>query len=354
LSPGEPLRAHAPEALRLGDNPVEDRLDLARWMTSPDHPLTARVFVNRVWAQLFGAGLVETIDEFGSTGTAPTHPEVLDHLAARFAGEWGWSVKRLLREIVLARTYGRDARTTPAMLAIDANNRLLARGPRNRLTAEMVRDQALVLSGRFNDEQFGPPVKPYQPAGVWKSVWNAATWDMDQNDKRFRRALYVYWKRTAGYPSLMAFDMPSREQCAAKRERTNTPLQALVTLNDPAHVELAEGFAQRMRSQSGASLGEQIAWGFKEATGAPASGEAVAELVALHAAALAAAPPATELEAEVDVEAGDNADADTDAHASKPGVNASDAEADDAPDREGFAMTIVASALMNLDAALTK
>lgn len=325
LSPGEPVSAGVPKALSLGNEAMSDRRDLADWLTSPRNPLTARVFVNRLWAQLFGRGLVDTVDEFGSTGVAPTHPEVLDHLAVSFAEGWGWSVKRLLRELVLTRAYGRDATASEAALKIDPDNRLLARGPRSRLTAEMVRDQALVLSGRFNPQQFGPPVMPYQPAGIWKSVYNAHTWENASDESRFRRAIYVYWKRTAGYPSLMAFDMPTREQCAAKRERTNTPLQALVTMNDPAYVELAEGFADRMTAQA-ESVAEQIAWGYEEATGDPPTEAAIAVLVDLHRAALDAAS----------------------------GEQTSEPAADADASREAFAMTVVAGALMNLDATLTK
>ncbi|TWT43333.1 PSD1 and planctomycete cytochrome C domain-containing protein [Botrimarina hoheduenensis] len=321
LSPGAPLEADVPAALRHDDQPVRDRLMLARWLTSPEQPLTARVFVNRVWRELMGTGIVATVDDFGSTGETPTHPQVLDHLAVRFSSTWKWSLKQLLRELTLTRAYGRDARATPATLALDPSNRWLARGPRTRLTAEMVRDQALVLSGRFNPKAFGPPVMPYQPEGVWNSVHSTARWQAADDEARFRRAIYVYWKRTAGYPSLMAFDMPSREQCAAKRDRTNTPLQALVTMNDPAYVELAEGFATRMLEHD-ASLEERVAWGYTQTTSTVPTTAALRELLSLHSAALVAA----------------------DARDPRP--------ESDPPER--FAMTIVASTLLNLDAALTK
>lgn len=310
LAPQEPVDPATPRALPGG---AGDRLAMARWLGSDENPLTSRVMVNRVWAELFGRGLVETLDDFGSTGASPTHPALLDHLALRFRADLAWSLKGLLREIVLSSTYRQDARATERQIAADPLNRLLARGPRGRLSAEMVRDQALVLSGRFNPRVGGPPVMPYQPEGVWRSVYNNRRWETAEGDERFRRAIYTYWKRTAAYPSLMAFDAPSREQCTVRRPSTNTPLQALVTLNDPAFVELAEGLADRMLARGDDMPRQRIAWAAEEVTSHPLSGASLDELVTLYEETLSA-------------------------------------ETID----ERFAMTVVANVLLNLDAALTK
>ncbi|MEO0531625.1 MAG: PSD1 and planctomycete cytochrome C domain-containing protein [Planctomycetota bacterium] len=309
LSPGERLDAATPEAIP-GD--AADRLALGHWLGSDDNPLAARVMVNRLWAALFGGGLVETLDDFGSTGTDASHPQLLDHLAVRFRDDFDWSIKRLLREVVLSATYRQDAKATPEMVELDPGNRLLARGPRGRLTAEMVRDQALVLSGRFNPKLGGPPVMPYQPDGVWQTVYNNRRWEPSEGDDRYRRAIYTFWKRTAAYPSMVAFDAPSREQCTAVRPTTNTPLQALVTLNDPAFVELAEGLAERMLARDEPTAA-QIAWAAREATGGELSEESLGELVGLFEE-LMASEEASEL----------------------------------------FAMTVVANVILNLDATLTK
>lgn len=283
LAPQERVEPDTPAGL---PGEASDRLALGRWLGSDGNPLTSRVMVNRVWAELFGRGLVETLDDFGSTGAAPTHPALLDHLAVRFRDDLDWSLKGLLREIVLSATYRQDARASDRQLAADPTNQLYARGPRGRLTAEMVRDQALVLSGRFNPKLGGPPVMPYQPDGIWRSVYNNRRWETAEGDDRFRRALYTYWKRTAAYPSLMAFDAPTREQCTVRRASTNTPLQALVTLNDPAFVELAEGLADRMLARK-ESLRERIAWAAQEATGRPLSAASLDVLESLYKETLA-------------------------------------------------------------------
>ncbi|MCA9261522.1 MAG: DUF1553 domain-containing protein, partial [Planctomycetales bacterium] len=226
-----------------------DRLAMARWLVSGQHPLTARVLVNRVWQELFGLGLVETAEDFGSSGAAPSHPLLLDHLAVKFQEGWSWSLKRLLREIVLSAAYRQTHRVSADAYASDPRNRWLARGPRTRLTAEMVRDQALAVSGRLSRKRYGPPVMPPQPAGVWQSVYSGAQWQTSEGEDRFRRAIYTYWKRTSGYPSMLTFDAPSRDICVARRMPTNTPLQALATLNDEAYVELAHGLAERMLAE---------------------------------------------------------------------------------------------------------
>ena len=295
---------------------IPSRLQLAQWIASEKNPLTAKVWVNRVWSELFGQGLVESLEDFGSTGSRPSHPELLDYLATSFVEQDKWQLKPLLRRIVLSSTYGQEAKASTWQLEQDPRNMLLARGPRSRLRAEMVRDQALVLSGHFNPQPFGPPVMPYQPEGIWNSVYSNAKWNNAQDENRFRRAIYIYWKRTAGYPSLLAFDAPSREQCTAFRPTTNTPVQALVTMNDPAYVELAECFAERMLRREGTTR-ERIAWAYSAATSSRAPDNAIDSLLSLYAHAL----KSRELEEK---------------------------------EAKAFAMTIVASAIMNLDATLSK
>ncbi len=262
------------------------RLDMARWIASPSNPLTARVMVNRLWGELFGIGIVQTAEDFGTSGTPPSHPELLDHLALRFENQYHWSVKSMLREIVLSSTYRQSHRATKELINRDPNNRLLARGPRNRLSAEMVRDQALAVAGLLSPKMHGPPVYPPQPDGVWSSVYSGAKWKTSQGEDRYRRGIYTYSKRTSGFPGFLMFDSPSRDLCSARRIVSNTPLQALVTLNDPAHIEAAQSFAKRMAA-AGAELPAQLAFGITLATQQAPSPATLAELTALHAAATA-------------------------------------------------------------------
>ena len=238
-----------------GERPA-DRLAMARAFFAPDEPLTARVAVNRFWEQLFGTGLVETLEDFGSAGLPPSHPQLLDWLALRYQNDLKWDTKALLREIVLSATYRQDARTTPALLEKDPRNRLLARGPRQRLTAEMVRDQALAASGLLTPTLGGPPVMPPQPDGVWKVVYSKEVWTDATGPDRHRRALYTFIKRSAVYPSLITFDAPAHEVSVARRIPTNTPLQALVTLNDPVYTEAARALAKRVLDAQASQLPE--------------------------------------------------------------------------------------------------
>jgi mono/diheme cytochrome c family protein len=242
-----------------------NRLGLAQWMTSPQNPLTARTMVNRFWEQIFGIGLVETLEDFGTQGFSPSHPQLLDYLAHRFANDWGWSPKRLLKEIVLSAAYRQDSKVSAELWEKDPANRFLARGPRIRLSAEQVRDQALALSGLLSKKMYGPSVMPPQPDGVWASPWNGKDWKTAENEDRYRRALYTYWKRTSPYPAMMMFDGASREVCVARRIRTNTPLQALVTLNDPAYLEVARQMSDLMSKEK--IVGEQIGKTYRQAIG---------------------------------------------------------------------------------------
>jgi mono/diheme cytochrome c family protein len=235
-----------------------DRLTMARWFFSPEQPLTARVAVNRYWEQLFGTGLVETLEDFGSAGQAPSHPELLDWLALHFQHDLHWDMKALLRELVTSATYRQSARSTAALTAKDPHNRLLARGPQQRLSAEMVRDQALVASGLFNPALGGPPVKPPQPAGVWMSVYDDRKWDDARGPDRYRRAIYTYLRRTALYPSFVTFDAADHVVSLPRRIVTNTPLQALVTLNDPVYQEASQALARRMLARSNERLAGRL------------------------------------------------------------------------------------------------
>ncbi len=221
------------------------RLDVAQWLIQPDNPLTARVMVNRVWARLFGIGIVETEEDFGSQGMVPTHPELLDWLAVDYR-ENGWSLKALLKTIVLSQTYQQSSVVTSDSLNTDPRNQLLSRGPRFRLSAEMLRDQALASSGLLTEKLGGPSVMPPQPDGVWKGVYSGSSWENAVGPDRYRRGLYTYLKRTSPHPAMTTFDAGSGEVCQIRRVRTNTPLQALVTLNDPAFVEAAGALSQRM------------------------------------------------------------------------------------------------------------
>jgi hypothetical protein len=224
-----------------------NRLGLAMWIVDPSNPLTARVTVNRFWQEVFGNGIVKTVEDFGSQGEPPTHPELLDWLAVDFLDS-GWDVKRLFKMIVLSATYRQSAETTPEKTARDPDNRLLAHGPRFRMDAEMVRDYALFASGLLRPQVGGPSVKPYQPSNIWETVAmeqsNTRSYQQDSGDKLYRRSLYTFWKRAAPPPSMDIFNAPSRESCTVRRERTNTPLQALVTMNDKQFIEAARVLAQ--------------------------------------------------------------------------------------------------------------
>jgi hypothetical protein len=226
------------------DQPI-NRLGLARWLIDKDNPLVARVAVNRMWEQIFGRGLVETSEDFGTQGTSPTHPELLDWLATELTSR-GWSQKTIIRTIVLSSTYRQSSVTTPELSERDPYNRLFARGPRVRMEAEMIRDVALAVSGLLSAKMYGPSVFPLQPDGIWNMPYNSDKWATSSGEDRHRRSLYTFWRRTSPYPSFMTFDATSREFCTVRRVRTNTPLQALTLLNDPSYFEAARALAERM------------------------------------------------------------------------------------------------------------
>jgi hypothetical protein len=277
--PGEKVTAGVPSSLPpLAEGAPSNRLGLAKWLVDPSHPLTARVAVNRFWQQYFGRGIVKTAEDFGVQGEWPSHPELLDWLAVDFI-ESGWDVKRLQKMIVMSAAYRQSSSVTPELLKIDPENVLISRGPRFRLDAELVRDSALFVSGLLVEEVGGKSVKPYQPPGIWEAVGfvgsNTREFKRDDGEALYRRSMYTFWKRTAPPPSLMAFDAPSRENCVARRARTNTPLQALVLMNDEQYVEASRRLAQRMLTEGGATPAEQLAYGFRLATARqPGSDEA--------------------------------------------------------------------------------
>jgi hypothetical protein len=271
--PGEAVEAGVPETLLVPwpEGAPRNRLGLARWFVRPDHPLTARVVVNRWWAQLFGMGIVKTVEDFGSQSEWPSHPELLDWLAREFVDS-GWNTKALFRKVVLSATYRQDSSAAPELIERDPENRLLARGPRVRLPAELIRDQALEIAGLIKQRLGGPSVFPYQPEGLYKGVvvdakYPGTTWPLSSGDDLYRRSLYTFWKRTAPHPEMLTFDMPDREFCTARRSRTNTPLQALTLMNETGMVEAARQLGTRMIHQGGKSDAARIALGFRLATG---------------------------------------------------------------------------------------
>jgi hypothetical protein len=223
------------------------------------------VTVNRFWQTFFGVGLVKTVEDFGSQGEWPSHPDLLDWLAAQFV-ESGWDVKKIVRTIVTSATYRQSSRASEELLQKDPENRLLARGPRFRLPAEAVRDQALAISGLLVEELGGPSVKPYQPAGLWKEMQGESDYPQDHGEKLYRRSLYTYWKRSVPPPFMVTFDSAGREACTVVATRTNTPLQALNLMNDVTYVEAARKTAERMMLEGGGTAAERIAFGFRLAT----------------------------------------------------------------------------------------
>lgn len=281
---GEKVTAAVPAFLPpLPPGAPANRLGLAQWLVHPTHPLTARVIVNRYWQMFFGTGLVKTVEDFGSQGERPSHPELLDWLAAEFQTPrpsplattvQAWNVQALVKLLVTSATYRQSSAVTPALRAKDPENRLLARGPRFRLPAEFIRDQALAISGLLNTDIGGHSVSPYQPPGIWEELasradgknWTAQEYVQSHGRDLYRRTMYTFWKRTAPPPTLVTFDAPDRETCVVRRARTNTPLQALVLLNDPTYVEAARKLAERMLTEGGQTVAERIVFAFRLAT----------------------------------------------------------------------------------------
>jgi uncharacterized protein DUF1553/uncharacterized protein DUF1549 len=329
VEPGLPGAFHA--AASAG--PL-DRLKLARWLVDKNNPLTARVVANRYWEVLFGRGIVLTSEDFGSQGEPPTHPELLDWLAMEFMDN-GWDTKSLLRAMVTSATYRQSSQIVGDAAKTDPDNRWLARGPRVRLSAETVRDQALAVSGLLSKKMYGPPVRPPQPQlGLNAAFGGSTDWKTSEGDDRYRRAIYVTWRRSNPYPSMATFDAPNREVCALRRTRTNTPLQSLVTLNDPVYVEAAQALARRAIEHDSV-LDEQIAYAFRRCLLRPPRENEMKQLVALYKdshAQLAERPKASEKLATKPL------------GKLPPNMSAVDAAA----------MTVVANVLLNLDETVLK
>ena len=328
LSPGETVAAATPQALNPWPEGLpRNRLGLARWIVSRDNPLCSRVAVNRLWEQYFGHGIVETSEDFGTQGERPVNPELLDWLAVEFMDR-GWSQKAIHRLIVTSSTYRQDSRVTPELQQRDPYNRLLARGPRFRVEAEMVRDIVLSASGLLSPKIGGPSVFPFQPEGVWDMPYNDDKWKISAGDDRYRRGLYTFIRRTSPYPSMTVFDAPSRETCTVRRPRTNTPLQALTTMNDPVFFEAAQALARRVASEVGAPPADRAALAFRLCTGRRPNQEEVNKIVRNYEAQRAAFAQDPQLCAKVS--------------GSAPG------------DAGAAAWVMVSNALLNLDETLTK
>lgn len=331
LSKGDLVMAGTPDVLNSfpTDKP-RNRLGLATWLVSPDNPLTARVTVNRLWEQYFGQGIVTTSEDFGTQGQPPSHPELLDWLATELMAQ-KWSLKALHRLIVTSATYRQASRLSSTLLEHDPTNRLLARGPRFRMEAEMIRDNALAASGLLSRKIGGPSVFPAQPDGIWVMPYNSDQWKTSDGEDRYRRSLYTFWRRTAPYPAFVTFDATSREFCTVRRIRTNTPLQALTTLNDPAFLDAARALAQRMRTEGGSDSTSRVACGFRLCTARRPKPTETTRLTHLYEQVLAhyrADAKAAQTMAGETAEKQDNA--------------------------EKAAWTVVANVLLNLDETLTK
>ena len=258
MVPGEEVKVGVPEIWNPFDKYDENRMGLAKWMFSEENPLTARVMVNRIWEQFFGRGIVSSLEDFGSQGFSPTHPELLDWLAIKFREDLKWDMKKLMKEIVMSATYRQSSHYTQEAKELDPLNEWLARGPRLRLNAEQVRDQSLAVSGLLSKKMLGKSVMPEQPEGIWQVVYSGTKWETSKGDDKYRRALYTFWRRTSPYPSIISFDAPSREFCLPKRIATNTPLQALVTLNDPVYLDAAIALGRRVLENGSADVAGQL------------------------------------------------------------------------------------------------
>jgi mono/diheme cytochrome c family protein len=364
LTRGESVTAGIPEAFHptppVVNNTPPSRLTLANWLMARDNPLTARVAVNRIWAQMFGVGLVETEEDFGIQGALPSHPELLDWLAVRFMDGYKlpagkvvdgspaaqpWSQKDLLRLIVHSKTYRQASRPSAEALARDPRNRLVSHAPRVRLEAEAIRDQALALSGLLSRKLGGPSVFPPQPPNMWQAAFNGErSWTTSTGEDKYRRGLYTFWRRTVPYPSMTTFDAPSREICAVRRIRTNTPLQALVTLNDPVYVEAAQAIARRIIAEGGSSPVERARYALRMATGRPATDEQVTALTSLYEAEIKHFKADAKAAGELSGGAASQAAAKSQAKNDTPPLDVA----------EAAAWTVVANVLLNLDAVLTR
>ncbi|MBQ4914182.1 DUF1553 domain-containing protein [Maribacter sp. MMG018] len=327
LAKGDTVQPGTPKILNdYNEEWPANRLGLSKWLVSKENPLTARTLVNRVWHQIFGRGIVSSLEDMGTQSDPPSHPRLLDWLSLRFMNEHAWGMKALIKNIVMSGTYRQSSVATPELYQKDPNNELYARGPRLRLSAEQIRDQALAISGLLSKKMYGPGVMPPQPDGVWQSVYSNESWVESKGEDKYRRAIYTYLKRTSPYPSFITFDAGSREVCTIRRTVTNTPLQALVTLNDPVYMEAAYTLAKSMEAES---IEKAISIGYKKATFSEINSEKLDVLKNLYDQALE--------EFETTNEYRENF-----------------AGLKEKPSAKLAALTIVANAIMNLDEFLTK
>ncbi len=340
--PGEPVSRNTPAALPpmagVKDGETPTRLDLARWLVSDAHPLTSRVTVNRFWQQYFGIGIVETTEDLGSQGKPPTHPELLDHLAVEFR-ESGWDIKRLQKTIVMSATYQQSSKTGGGNAKKDPENRLYWRGPRFRLDAELIRDNALAASGLLVGTLGGAPVKPYQPPGIWKAVGytgsNTSNFRRDSGESLYRRTIYTFWKRTAPPPTMSALDAPSRETCTVRRSRTNTPLAALALMNDEQFVEASRALASRAMTAGGKTDSDRAIRAFRLATSRRPSQAELKVLLEVYQSSLARFSENAKAAGEL--------------------IHVGESKPDESLDvRQLAAWTVVANMILNLDETITK
>jgi len=331
LVKGDQVTPEVPHIMNpMDDNAPKNRLGLALWLTDKKNPLVSRTMVNRLWEQLYGQGIAETLEDLGTQGIPPTHRELLDHLSWKFMNDFEWSVKKLLKEMVMSATYRQDSKTNDELQLKDPLNKFYARGPRVRLSAEHLRDQTLAVSHLLSKKMYGKSVMPFQPEGIWRSPYNGDKWVMSQGEDQNRRALYTYWKRTAPYPSMITFDGGAREVCVTRRIRTNTPLQALTTLNDSTYFVMARGFAQRMQQLDKSDVKNQISKGYECMMYKPISDKKLSALVELYSKSL------------------DTFSKDEKAAREITGIN------DASPKPESAAMVVVANAMLNLDEWVNK
>ena len=332
LVKGDLVQPGVPESLNPFPNKApRNRLGMAMWLTSKQNPLTARTMVNRIWEQLFGKGIVETLEDMGTQGATPTHKELLDYLSWHFMNDYKWSVKKLIKEIVMSATYRQDSRVTKEAEEKDPFNNFYERGSRVRLSAEEIHDQALAISGLLSGKMFGPSVMPWQPAGIWLSPYSGQFWVNSKGEDQYRRAVYTYWKRTAPYPAMESFDASAREACLARRINTNTPLQALVTLNDSFYLDASRHFAYRMIEKAGLKdVAKTIQCGYQIAMNKPITQPKLAAFEKLYNDAYNRFAKNEEKTCEIIGEKNEH---------NNPGT---------------AALVIVASAILNLDELITK
>ncbi|MEY4930497.1 MAG: hypothetical protein RI909_1221, partial [Bacteroidota bacterium] len=287
LVKGNQVNAKVPAVMNpMSADAPKNRLGLALWMTDKNNPLVSRTMVNRLWEQLFGQGLAETLEDLGTQGIPPTHQELLDHLSWKFMNDFDWSIKKLLKEMVLSATYRQASKTNEQLLLKDPNNKFYARGPRIRLSAEQLRDQSLAVSDLLSGKMYGKSVMPFQPDGIWRSPYNGDQWVMSHGEDQNRRALYTYWKRTAPYPTMITYDGGAREVCVTRRIRTNTPLQALTTLNDSAYFVMARSFAFKMEKLNAKDVEQQISRGYESMFFKPITENRLRALTELYSASI--------------------------------------------------------------------